>query len=129
MEGEPADSTRANWLRDTLLAYTYIQVDKIYEPYWTTQAIIDSVNKGRSIVNFIGHGSRTAWGSDATFPIFDINNALSLSNSEKLPFVFSVACLVGDFDWSSTQSCLMEAWMWNSNGGAIASYGASILQD
>ena len=127
MEGEPADSTRANWLRDTLLAYTYIQVDKIYEPYWTTQAIIDSVNKGRSIVNFIGHGSRTAWGSDAT--IFDINNALSLSNSEKLPFVFSVACLVGDFDWSSTQSCLMEAWMWNSNGGAIASYGASILQD
>jgi len=125
-EGDPADSTRANWLRDTLLAYTYTHVDKIYQPSGTTSDITNAVNDGRSIINYIGHGNETEWQS-VTFTTNDVD---ALSNTDMLPFVFSVACLVGAFD--DVSECLMESWVWagtpSAPKGGIASYGASISQ-
>ncbi|MGB9722184.1 MAG: C25 family cysteine peptidase, partial [bacterium] len=128
-EGSPADSTRANWLRDTLLSYTYTEMTKVYEPWGTDAMITNAVNEGRSILNHIGHGSETGFGSQTAF-WFDINDIAALNNTNMLPFVFLVACLVGDFDAVTT--CCCEAWMWDGTPsapqGAIAVYGSSVLQ-
>jgi len=56
-EGDPTDSTRCNWLRDSLLSYTYTEVYKNYEPWGTTQLIKEYIESGVSIINYLGHGT------------------------------------------------------------------------
>jgi hypothetical protein len=62
---------------------------------------------------------------------FDISHVNLLNNDNKLPFIFSVACLNGNF---TGQTCFAESWLRatnNNNGnstGAIAFYGSSINQ-
>ncbi len=128
-EGNPPDSTRMNWLIDTLLAYTYTEITKVYEPWGTDQMITNALNEGRSLLNHIGHGNETGFGTITAF-WFDINDIAALNNTDMLPFVFLVACLVGDFD--AVPICCTEAWMWtgtvNDQRGAIGAYGASVLQ-
>ncbi|MEO0072929.1 MAG: C25 family cysteine peptidase, partial [candidate division WOR-3 bacterium] len=120
-----ADSTRANWLRDMLLNYNYIAVDKIYEPYGNATMITNAINDGRSLVNYIGHGSATSWSSVT----YTNSNVSQLSNINKLPFIFSVACLNGQF---GPTTCFAEAWLRAGSvvnpTGAIAFYGSSISQ-
>ncbi|MCX7756746.1 MAG: C25 family cysteine peptidase, partial [candidate division WOR-3 bacterium] len=120
-----ADSTRANWLRNMLLNYNYILVDKIYEPYGNATMITNAINEGRSIVNYIGHGSATSWSSVT----YTNSNVSQLTNVHKLPFIFSVACLNGQF---GPTTCFAEAWLragsTTNPTGAIAFYGSSISQ-
>jgi gingipain R len=123
-------------IRDTLLNSHF---DYIYELYEGSQGGIDSdgdptredlinaLNGGAAIINYIGHGEQEKF----TTTGFSTNDTGSLSNENKLPFVFSVACLVGDF--TNTDTCLAKALLhWNtSNGkntGAIGFYGSSISQ-
>lgn len=128
-EGSPADSTRANWLRDTLLGYTYTEVTKVYESWGTDAMITNALNNGRSILDHIGHGNETGFGSLTAF-WFDINDIANLNNTDMLPYVFLVACLTGDFDAVTT--CCCEAFLWDGTPaapqGGIAAYGASVLQ-
>ncbi|MDI6841162.1 MAG: C25 family cysteine peptidase, partial [bacterium] len=125
-EGIP-DYERANWIRDTLLNYTYTSVDKIYDPYGTTSMIRDSVNAGRSIINYLGHGWYDSWGNGGGFTVSDVH---ALTNTNKLPFIISVACFVGEF--VNTIECFCEAWLWAGTpaepNGAIAHYGSTIPQ-
>ncbi|UCC10917.1 MAG: hypothetical protein JSW02_05975, partial [candidate division WOR-3 bacterium] len=125
-QGSPADSTRCNYLRDSLLAYTYTEVNKSYD-YWGTTAMIKGfIEDGTSIINYIGHGSTTGWGNGGGFDIGDINN---LDNPWMLPFALSVACVVGNFDGSA---CYCEASMVAGTvaepDGFIAHWGSSINQ-
>ncbi|OYD17005.1 hypothetical protein CH333_02180, partial [candidate division WOR-3 bacterium JGI_Cruoil_03_44_89] len=124
--GEPyADSTRANWIRDLLLGYTYTEIDRIYAPWATSGLVATAINEGRSIVNYIGHGSTTSWGTTG----FSNSNVNALTNVDMLPFVYSVACLNGNFTGST---CFGEAWLRagtpDAPTGAIAFYGSSINQ-
>ncbi|MCK4673153.1 hypothetical protein KAT67_04130, partial [candidate division WOR-3 bacterium] len=89
------DSTRCNWLRDSLLAYTYTEVNKSYSPWGSSALIKGFIEDGTSIINYIGHGSVSGWSNGGGFSISDINN---LDNPWMLPFVISVACDVGDFN-------------------------------
>ncbi|MEO0092413.1 MAG: C25 family cysteine peptidase, partial [candidate division WOR-3 bacterium] len=119
------DSTRCNWLRAMLLAYNYISVDRIYDPYGTIAMVSSGINDGRSIVNYIGHGSTTSWGSTG----FSNSNVFALTNTNKLPYIISVACYNGEFD---NGTCFGEAWLRagtpSAPTGAIAFYGSSISQ-
>ncbi|MCX7785379.1 MAG: C25 family cysteine peptidase, partial [candidate division WOR-3 bacterium] len=120
-----ADSTRCNWLRAMLLGYNYISVDRIYDPYGTIAMVSSGINEGRSIVNYIGHGSTTSWGSTG----FSNSNVFALTNTNKLPYIISVACYNGEFD---NGTCFGEAWLRagtpSAPTGAIAFYGSSISQ-
>uniref|UniRef100_A0A7C4Y631 T9SS type A sorting domain-containing protein n=1 Tax=candidate division WOR-3 bacterium TaxID=2052148 RepID=A0A7C4Y631_UNCW3 len=128
-EGSPADSTRANWLKDTLLSYTYTEITKVYEPWGTDAMITNALNNGRSILNHIGHGSETGFGTNTAF-WFDVNDVNNLNNTNMLPFLYLCACLSGDFDAVAT--CCAEAWMWagtpSAPKGAIGVYASSVLQ-
>jgi hypothetical protein len=121
-----ADSTRANFLRDSLLNYTYTSVNKSYD-YWGTSTMIKGfIEAGTSIINYIGHGSPSGWSNGGGFNIGNINN---LNNPWMLPFVLSVACDVGDFDG---YDCYCEASVTagtvGSPDGFLVHWGSTISQ-
>ncbi len=77
----------------------------------TIAAISASINDGRSLISYIGHGSMTAWGTSG----FSNSNVAALSNGRMLPWVNSIACQNGAFD---DGYCFAEAWM---NEGTVES--------
>jgi len=84
-----------------------------------------AVNSGATIINYTGHGSNTSWAS-SNFSNSDVNN---LTNVGKWPFIFSVACVNGNFVGIT---CFAEAWLRaEDNGsptGAIATFMSTINQ-
>ncbi|MDO9171441.1 MAG: C25 family cysteine peptidase, partial [bacterium] len=123
-EGTPTDYERCNLLRTDLLAYTFTQVDQIYQPTGTTAMISAALNEGRSLVSYIGHGSGTSWSN----PPFANSNVLALTNGWKQPWLLDVSCSNGDF---STAVCFAEAWLRAGSvaqpSGAVGTYSASTL--
>ncbi len=127
-DGE-ADWVHMNNIRNDLLGYHYSMVDQLYATTGATDAMVSSaLNEGRSIINYCGHGSTTSWGTTA-FNYADINN---LTNDNMLPFIFSVACLNGNF---VNYTCFAEYWMRATNNttgeptGAIGIYASSNNQE
>ncbi|NLL13077.1 MAG: hypothetical protein GX267_06720 [Fibrobacter sp.] len=123
-------------IRTDLLNWHYVHVDEFYEGSRggadapnnpTPDMIIASINNGVSLINYIGHGSNDKWATSG-FSISDVN---ALSNDNKLPFIFSVGCLVGNF---IDRTCFCEAWLRAKNNltnnptGAIGIYGSSVKQ-
>jgi hypothetical protein len=113
-------------IRTKLLGYTYTEVDQIYDPGATAAMVTTALNAGRSVVNYCGHGSVGAW----TTTGFSSSNVTALQNDSMLPFIFSVACVNGQFEGGT---CFAEAWLRSTrNGnpvGAIGAYMSSINQD
>jgi hypothetical protein len=94
-EGSPADSTRCNWLRDSLLVYTYTDIKKQYQGGGgSASGITQDIEAGLSIINYIGHGWYTGW----TSINYNISHINSLNNPWMLPFVITVGCQVGNFN-------------------------------
>ena len=112
------DDEHMDYIRDDLLAYTYTEVDQIYDPYATSAMVSEALNNGRSIVNYCGHGSMTSWGSSG-FSNSDIN---ALTNDYMLPFICCVACNNGEFDGYTT--CFAETWLRATNAANDAPTGA-----
>ena len=116
------DWQRMNLVRDTLLAHGFVHVDQIYDPSASSAAVTAAINDGRSILNYMGHGSGTSW-STTGFNVTAIHN---LSNGWKNPFIIDVACQNGKF---TLTECMEEAWIragdTTNPKGAIAVYGAS----
>ncbi|MDD5718719.1 MAG: C25 family cysteine peptidase [Candidatus Krumholzibacteria bacterium] len=122
-EGSPSDITRAEWLRADLLAYNFTHIDGIYQGQGgSTAAIAAAINDGRSLVNYIGHGSGTAWNSVT----FTNSNVHALTNTA-WPWIIDVSCLNGGI--SAIGESFAEAWMRAGSEaqphGAIGIYSAS----
>ena len=90
-----------------------------------TTMVADAVNSGATIINYVGHGSTSAWSTSG----FSSSNVSNLTNTGKLPFIFSVACVNGNF---VNSYCFAEAWMraeYNDQpSGAIATLMSTINQ-
>lgn len=87
--------------------------------------VFESVNKGVSLINYMGHGSDTSWSTTG----FNNADCSKLSNGLKLPVIVSVACVNGNF---VGKDCFCEAWM-NSGDienprGAVAIFGSTTNQ-
>ncbi len=117
------DYDRMELLRDMLLDFTYTQVDQVYDPGASASEVTASINEGRSILNYIGHGSGTSWSTTG----FSNSHVGQLSNGNKNPFVLDVSCSNGAF--TSGGDCFAEAWLKagsvESPSGAIAMFSAS----
>ncbi len=117
-------------IRTDLLNYGYSTVYQRYENlsgYTATASQISSdINSGVGIINYCNHGAETMWGV-ASYSVSHVN---ALTNENKLPFIWSVACLVGKYDHSS--DCFAEAWMNATNNnnptGAIGTLMSYISQ-
>jgi len=92
----------------------------------TSGDVASALNTGLGFANYTGHGSDTEWVTSG-FNIGDVN---SLTNDNKLPFIYDVACVNGNF---VGQDCFAEAWLRAENGieptGAIAIAAATINQN
>lgn len=88
----------------------------------TTSDISASINEGRSIVNYSGHGSTDSWQGPTGNGGYDQANVRANSNDGMYPFVISNACLTGSLEQSE---CFAETWQKVPNKGAIAFWGAS----
>jgi hypothetical protein len=123
-------------IRTDLLSWHYSNIDEFYDGAQgggdaigdpTPVMISSSINGGVSVINYTGHGSTTSWLTSG----FSNTNVNSLTNDNILPFVFSVACVNGNFTGST---CFAESWLRATNGstnnptGAIGFYGSSINQ-
>ncbi len=117
-----ADYQHIDYIRDTLLHYNYTSIHRDYQNVQgvsSSAAIISQhINEGVSIINYCNHGSPTSWG------VFNYSNSHinALTNDNKLPFIWSVACNNGQLDYS--QPCFAEAWMRATNNSTGAPTGA-----
>jgi len=93
------------------------------EYYGGAQEVIDGINNGALIVNFLGHGGGSIWSDNRMLGLEDIP---LLGNGQKLPFVISMTCYTGYFD-NPHGSSLSEDMLKAENGGAIAFYGSTGL--
>lgn len=101
--------------------FSYDQYYTSYAPGATSGQVATAVEEGVSIINYCGHGSETSWVTSG----FNNSNINSLSNGEKLPFIFSVACVNGAFH---SGECFGEAWLKKDGGGAVLALMATINQ-
>lgn len=114
--GGENDYVHMNFIRDTLLNFTYNVVTQRYDgnvpgvPNTTAADISNNINSGSGIINFCNHGSVTGW-SVANYNISHVNQ---LTNVGKLPFIWSVACVNGNF---VSNFCFAEAWMRATHDG------------
>ncbi len=119
-------------IRNDLLAYNYTEIHRDYQNAGGANSnaatLSQHINDGVSIINYCNHGSETSWG------VFNYSNSNinALTNDNKFPYVWSVACLNGKYDHS--QPCFGETWLRatnNSNGtptGAIGGMFSYISQ-
>ena len=85
--------------------------------------IINAINSGQGLVNYLGHGSEEQWsGSD----IFDTTSVTSLTNGSQLPVFLIMDCLNGFFQDVYAQP-LGVTLLLASNGGAVAVMASSGL--
>lgn len=85
-------------------------------------AIVDVMNRGPKIVNYIGHGSLGLWRGN----IFSAADAAGLTNRDGLSFAFMMTCLNGMFQEAIGDS-LAEALLKSEHGGAVAVWASSAL--
>ncbi|MBF0545494.1 MAG: hypothetical protein HQM08_13720 [Candidatus Riflebacteria bacterium] len=138
-QGSPTDFQRAEWLRNGLMGIAsgatstatlddsrkriFASVDQNYDPKTNKNIVADGINQGRSLINYIGHGSSNMWVTTG-FNNNDCNTLLK--NGWRMPIIWSVACVNGSF---VGKTCFCEAFMRTGNidkpAGAVAMFGAS----
>ena len=114
-----ADYVHINYIRDTLLHYTYANVTQQYSGVGSgtsANAISADVNNGASIINYCNHGSQTSW----VVANYSNSHVNALVNDNKWPYIWSVACNNGEFDGT----CFAEAWMRATNNNTGVPTGA-----
>ena len=132
----PGDDGEYDWqhlrnIRAQLMVYNYTDVDELYDGTHGGEdapgnpnpgMVTTSINDGRSLANYTGHGNQTGWGTSG----FSNGNIDGLSNGFKMPLVFCVACNNGEFH---TGECFGEHWLkagtTDNPKGAIACYASS----
>ena len=121
-DGE-SDHVHMEKIREDLLDYTYDQIDQFYGIGRQTEGVTAVLNGGRSIINYCGHGSTVAWSTTG----FSTVEVQALNNTNRLPFIVSVACSNGNFIYGT---CFAESWLRaTSEGnptGAIAVFMSSV---
>ncbi len=138
----PGDDNEMDWehesnIRTDLLTSGYQLVDELYDGthVGTSDAagdpvaanLINAMQSGASIITYTGHGSTNSFGTTG----FSNGNIPSLMNENKLPFIWSVACVNGEFN-STFGPCLAEGLLRATNNntpiGAVGTFMSSINQ-
>jgi hypothetical protein len=84
--------------------------------------IIDAINSGQRIVNYLGHGSAAIWRGN----IMTTGDVRSLSNGDRLPLFVAMTCLNGYFQDVAADS-LSETLLKAQRAGAVAVWASSGL--
>ncbi len=128
-DGE-SDAQHMDNIKSDLLNYGYSAINSVYQSTGAdANDISNYINQGLGIINYVGHGTETSWYSvdPSGYTTTMIQN---LQNSYELPFIWTVACVVGNF---VNYDCFAETWIrsTDNNGnpiGAVATIGSTINQ-
>jgi hypothetical protein len=103
-----------------------VTVEEIYRGQMedARAALLASLNGGPWLVNYFGHGSVEVWQGG----LLSSEDARTLTNGGRLPFVVAMTCLNGFFHDLYTES-LAETLQKASQGGAVAVWASSALTD
>lgn len=117
-EGTEGHFTDYELFKEEMLVCGGYNVSEVFKPEGgTAEDIINVMDNGTIILNYVGHGGYTNW------QLFNTANIAQLNNGYMLPLVYSGACYTGSFQRSS--DCLGEVFVNSENKGAIAFWGAS----
>jgi hypothetical protein len=120
---EAASAEAATLLPDS------ITVKKIYRSSFAndelaSEALLDSIDQGALLVNYLGHGSEASWRGD----LITTDDVSTLTNGLSLPFFINMTCWNGWFADPYTET-LGESLLKASNGGAVAVWASSGLTE
>ncbi|MDX9924391.1 MAG: type IX secretion system sortase PorU [Ignavibacteriaceae bacterium] len=85
------------------------------------QAIIDAVNNGTLILNFIGHGNPDVWAHES---VFEKSTTIPQLKNDKYFFLTAATCDFGKYDDPALQSAT-EIMITKPSSGAIAGFTAA----
>jgi hypothetical protein len=93
------------------------------DPLDLNRELIDEINAGALLVNYVGHGAEDYWADE---PIFEAWEVDTLGNGPKYPLVVAMSCLNGYFveafqGWDS----LAEVFMKSADKGAVAMFAST----
>lgn len=113
------DAQHMDSIKSKLQNAGYTQIDSIYDPNASASAVSNSLDQGRGIIDYCGHGAETYWVTTG----FSNTNIQNLQNPGQLPFILSVSCVSGKFQ---SGTCFAETWLRskNSSGNPIGAIGA-----
>ncbi len=86
-------------------------------------ALVDNLNNGALVVNYVGHGSPDLWAHEHIFS--RTADLPRLTNSNKLPLVFAASCAISFFDDPKREGMAEDLLV--MNGGAIGVLAATRL--
>lgn len=82
-----------------------------------------NLNAGEIITAYYNHGGYADWYH------YDTTYLMQLENGDRLPAILSLACYTAPFQWDHPENrghtCFGEHFLFSSNGGCIAFYGAT----
>lgn len=121
-EGNPVDSAYIEEIRTTLLGKMFTDIKKAYDPGATAAMVTAAVNEGVSLINYLGHGSGTSWGTTR----FSNSDAAKLKNGWAMPVIWDVACVNGRFvNFTGFGEAWMRAGDIENPAGAVSYAGAT----
>ncbi len=89
----------------------------------TKQKLIEEINKGAMLLNYIGHGGRGQLADEFLLASAD---AAALDNANALPVMTAITCLAGDFGNPGYDS-LSESLLLRAGGGIVAGWAPTGL--
>jgi uncharacterized repeat protein (TIGR01451 family) len=95
-------------------------------PAQAKAAIIDGINAGQLIVNYMGHAGVNGWAAEAVFVTDDIP---SLTNGQKLPIMLPMTCYDGYYHYPLPPrgDSMAESLVRTADKGAVASWSPTGL--
>jgi len=86
----------------------------------TAAQLTTQINAGTGIITYTGHGADDQFVTTG----FSNSDVTTLTNTSILPFIWSVACVNGNF---TAGTCFAEAWMRHTSGGQPAGAVATLM--
>ena len=78
----PSDAEHMNTIENKLEGYGY-SISRCYQDGGSASQLTSLLNSGKSLINYVGHGSNTSFAS----MVYTSTNVNSLTNNNKLPFI------------------------------------------
>ncbi len=110
--------------KDSYICNTYVVSKTTTGCNWDEykDEINQYITDGVSIINFFGHAGSMTWDC-----MYSTNSVLALSNSPKLPVIFSNTCFTAAFDSPSLYSLSELFTSYQPDGGALVFVGQPLL--
>ena len=104
-----------------LLPWFRPDFDTLMTQHISDDSLRARLDLGAGVLGYVGHGDFDQWYTNQGWS-WDIADIGTLANGGRTPVVFSFTSLCGGI---SQPTCLAEAWLRKSPGGAVACYAAT----